>query len=59
MKASLTTRLERLEKDAPIDDEAKRVDQILLVAMDGSVEPVVLWTRPGFVDSASPMEDSQ
>ena len=51
MKASLTTRLERLEKDSPVIDEAKRIDRIVLVAPDGLVEPVVLWTRPGFVES--------
>lgn len=50
MKASLTARLEKLEKVSPVIDEANRVDQIVLVAMgDDSVEPVVLWTRPGFV----------
>jgi hypothetical protein len=50
MKASLMSRLERLETDSPVIDEAKRIDRIMLVAMDGSVEPVVLWTRPGFVE---------
>jgi hypothetical protein len=59
MKTSLKTRLERLEKDAPVDETAGRIDQIYLVAMDGSVEPVLFWTRPGFVESASPTETSQ
>lgn len=53
MKASLMTRLEHLEKTSPVIDEAKRIDKIVLTALDGSVEPVVLWTRPGFVEAAN------
>ena len=53
MKASIMTRLERLEQVSPVIDESKRIDRILLVAMDESVEPVVLWTRPGFVEAAN------
>jgi hypothetical protein len=52
MKASLMTRLERLEKDSPIDDEASRIDKILLVSPDRSIVEE-LWTRPGFVEAAN------
>lgn len=44
MRASIITRLERLEKDSPANDEAKRIDKIILFSMDGSIEHV-LWMR--------------
>lgn len=50
MKASLVTRLERLEKDSPVIDEAKRIDSIILKGIGTSIE-YVLWTRPGFVEA--------
>jgi hypothetical protein len=44
MNASLVTRLKRLEKDSPINDEANRIDRILLVSPDGSIVHE-LWMR--------------
>jgi hypothetical protein len=57
MKASLTTRLERLEKNAPVmDDESKRIDRIVLIGIGPDLKPTcesVLWTRPGYIDGAN------
>ena len=59
MKASLMTRLERLEKTSSVIDEFKRIDKIVLRGMGTSTE-YVLWTRPGFVDDAeTPVESFQ
>ena len=62
MKASLTTRLERLEKDSPVIDETKRIDRIVLVGIGPDLKPTcesVFWTRPGFVEDPTPVENSQ
>ena len=56
MKASLTTRLERLEQASPVIDETKRIDRIVLVGIGPDLKPTcesVLWTRPGYVESAN------
>lgn len=56
MKASIMTRLERLEKDSPVTDESKRIDRIVLRAMRAPTECVgeyVFWTRPGFVEAVN------
>jgi hypothetical protein len=60
MKASLMTRLEHLEKASPIVDESKRIDRIVLVGIGADLKPTcesVLWTRPGFVDDATLVEN--
>lgn len=44
MKTSIITRLERLEKDSPVNDKAKRIDRIILCSPDGSIEHT-LWMR--------------
>jgi hypothetical protein len=56
MKASLTTRLERLEKNAPVMDESMRIDRIVLIGIGPDLKPTcesVLWTRPGYIDGAN------
>ena len=62
MNASLTTRLERLEMASPVIDEAKRMDRIVLVGIGPDLKPTcesVFWTRPGFVEDPTPVENSQ
>lgn len=57
MKASLMTRLERLEQLSPVIDESKQIDRIILRGLNSPGEPpsieYVLWTRPGFVEAAN------
>lgn len=55
MKASLMTRLERLEQVSPVIDELKRIDKIVLRGLKSPGDPpsieYVLWTRPGYVEA--------
>jgi hypothetical protein len=62
MNASLTTRLERLERALPVIDEANRIDKIVLRGLralgpgspnDPPPIECVLWTRPGYVEPAN------
>ena len=54
MKASLVTRLDRLEQASHVIDETKRIDRIVLVGIGPDLKPTcesVLWTRPGYVEA--------
>lgn len=56
MKASLATRLERLEQASPVIDETKRIDRIVLVGIGPDLKPTcesVLWTPPSCAESAN------